>query len=180
MKHLILILFLSSILAISYSQTIEDEPFYNVETPDHIVGNDDVPDVYSTDVSFERFIVSRMKHKTDILEGLNQIVKEEKINNAVIITGIGSVISYHIHVVDNNSFPSKNEFVKKEVPMDVTNITGYVVDGRVHAHVTLSDENMAIGGHLEPGTEVFTFCIITIGILDDDASLKRFDDKTLR
>jgi predicted DNA-binding protein with PD1-like motif len=180
MKPLISLLLLFAITMAVHSQTIEDEPFFNIMTPDHVVGNDKVPDFYNTDVTFERYFVTRLKHKKDILEGLNEIVKAEKIKNAVIITGIGSVINYHIHVVDNQTFPSENVFIKKDIPMDVANITGYIVDGRVHCHITLSDENMAIGGHLEPGTQVFTFCIITIGILNDDSSLKRFDDKTLR
>jgi predicted DNA-binding protein with PD1-like motif len=180
MKRLITFFGLCLIAAAGFGQTIENEPFFDIVTPDHIAGNDAVPDFYNTDVSFERYFVTRLKHQKDILEGLNEIVTAEKIKNAVIITGIGSVTGYHIHVVDNTTFPSKNEFIKKDIPMDVTNITGYIVDGRVHCHITLSDENMAIGGHLEPGTNVFTFCIITIGILNEDSSLKRFDDKTLR
>ena len=180
MSRLIPFLILCLLTAASNGQTIEDEPFFDIVTPDHVVGNDKVPDFYNTDVSFEGYFITRLKHRKDILEGLNEIVKAEKIKNAVILTGIGSVINYHIHVVDNQTFPSENVFVKKDIPMDVTNITGYIVDGRVHCHITLSDENMAIGGHLEPGTQVFTFCIITIGILNDDSSLKRFDDKTLR
>ena len=180
MKRIIPFLFICSVAASGHGQTIEDEPFYDIVTPDHVVGNDQVPDFYNTDVSFQRYFVTRLKHRKDILEGLNEIVKAEKIRNAVILTGIGSVTNFHIHVVDNSTFPSKNVFIKKDIPMDVTNITGYIVDGRVHCHITLSDENMAIGGHLEPGTRVFTFCIITIGILNDDSSLKRFDDSTLR
>jgi predicted DNA-binding protein with PD1-like motif len=180
MKRLIPVFLLCSVAAAGYGQTMEDEPFFDIVTPDHIAGNDAVPDFYNTDVSFERYFVTRMKHKKDILEGLNEIVKAEKIKNAVIITGIGSVTNYHIHVVDNKTFPSKNVFIKRDIPMDVTNMTGYIIDGRVHCHITLSDENMAIGGHLEPGTNVFTFCVITIGILNEESSLKRFDDKTLR
>jgi predicted DNA-binding protein with PD1-like motif len=180
MKRLIPFLFICSVAASGLCQTIEDEPFYDIVTPDDVVGNDKVPDFYNTDVSFERYFVTRLKHRKDILEGLKEIVKAEKIRNAVILTGIGSVTNYHIHVVDNSTFPSENVFIRQDNPMDVTNITGYIVDGRVHCHITLSDENMAIGGHLEPGTRVFTFCIITIGILNDGASLKRFDDSSLR
>ena len=36
----------------------------------------------------------------------------------------------------------------------------------------------AIAGHLEPGTEVFTYAIVTIGVLDAD--LKGVDDKAYR
>jgi predicted DNA-binding protein with PD1-like motif len=176
---LIVIILLSGTVILS-GQTIEQEPFYGIRTPDHLAVDDRVPDVYSTPVSFTRTMVVRLKHRKDILEGLNELVEMEKIKNAVIITGIGSVTNFHIHVVGNKTFPSENLFIKRDIPADVTNITGYIIDGRVHAHITLSDERDAIGGHLEPGTNVFTFCIITIGVLDDAASLKRFDDKTMR
>jgi predicted DNA-binding protein with PD1-like motif len=180
MKSLFTTLALLSIMASLSGQTIEDEPFYHIKAPDSLVGNEEVPDVYYSYTSFEKVMVARLKHQTDILEGLNEIVQKEKIKNAVILTGIGSVTNWHIHVVDNKTFPSENVFIKKDIPADVTNITGYVVDGRVHAHLTLSDESLAIGGHLEPGTNVFTFCVITIAVLDDNTSLTRFDDKTLR
>ena len=179
-KAVIFLVLVSCTGLILQAQDITKEPFYSVKTPDHVALDEKVPDIYATEVSFDRTLVVRLKHQKDILEGLNDFVKQEKIKNAVIITGIGSVTGYHIHVVDNADFPSENAFVEKDIPMDVTNITGYVIDGRVHAHITLSDEHEAIGGHLEPGTPVFTFCIITVGILKEGAVLKRFDDKTLR
>ena len=36
------------------------------------------------------------------------------------------------------------------------------------------------GGHLEYGTSVFTFAILTLGILPDDLDLTWVDDKTYR
>jgi len=56
--------------------------------------------------------------------------------------------------------------------------TGYVIDGRVHAHISFSDTQKTLGGHLEPGTRVFTFAILTLGVLEEPASLQRFDDYT--
>ena len=38
----------------------------------------------------------------------------------------------------------------------------------------------ALAGYLEPGTAVFTFAIITLGVLNDEADLSRVDDKTYR
>jgi predicted DNA-binding protein with PD1-like motif len=59
-------------------------------------------------------------------------------------------------------------------------MNGYVVDGRVHAHITLANPDKAFGGHLEAGTEVFTFAVVTLGVLADGVDLKRVDDKTYR
>jgi predicted DNA-binding protein with PD1-like motif len=57
-------------------------------------------------------------------------------------------------------------------------MNGYVIDGRVHAHLTMANPDHAFGGHLEPGTNVFTFAIVTLGVFDGD--LSRVDDKTYR
>ena len=140
-----------------------------------------VPDVYAIDAKFERVVILRFKHQTDLLEGLTRMVKEQKIKNAVILSAIGSVRGYHYHVVSNRDFPSKNMFVKDpQAPADITGMSGYVMDGTLHPHITFSNDRHAFGGHLEPGTPVFTFAAVTIGVLGDDAKLQRLDDKTYR
>jgi predicted DNA-binding protein with PD1-like motif len=109
------------------------------------------------------------------------MVKEQKIRNAVILSGIGSVRGWHYHTVSNGTFPSKNIFVKNPAgPADITSMNGYVIDGRVHAHLTMADGDKAFGGHLEPGTSVFTFAIVTVGVFKDGIDLGRVDDKNYR
>jgi hypothetical protein len=46
--------------------------------------------------------------------------------------------------------------------------------------MTMANAEHAFGGHLEPGTEVFTFAIVTVGVFDDGVDLSRCDDKTYR
>lgn len=143
--------------------------------------SDAVPVVYATPVQFERTLVLRFKYRADLLAGLERMVKENKIRNAVILSGIGSVGSYHFHTVSNATFPSKNIYVKNPAaPADIANLSGYVIDGRIHAHVTFSDPDKAFGGHLELGTSVFTFAIVTIGVVGDNVDFKRLDDKSYR
>lgn len=143
--------------------------------------SDAVPDVYSVGGRFERVFVIRMKNKTDILSGLENAVTANHIRNAVILAGTGSVTSYHYHVVSNSYFPTRNIFVKNpDSPADIVSMNGYIVDGRVHAHATFTGAGKAFGGHLEPGTTVFTFAIVTVGVLPDSADLGRMDDKNYR
>ena len=56
--------------------------------------------------------VLRFKYDVDLLAGMEKMVKQEKIRNAVVLSGAGSVRGYHIHQVSNREFPSKNMFVK--------------------------------------------------------------------
>lgn len=137
-------------------------------------------DVHTINGDFSRIVVVRLKNGTDLLAGLQKAVEKEKIKNAVIISGIGSLTQHHVHVVNNTTFPPGETFVKESVPSDLLNVNGYIVEGRVHAHITFSDDKKALGGHLEPDTKAFTFAIITIGVLDDKTCLKRIDDYTWR
>ena len=148
---------------------------------DSKANSDKVPDVYATSGQLERVVVLRFKYQSDLLAGIEKMVKEQKIRNAVFLSGIGSVRNYHIHSVSNRTFPSKNVFTKDATtPADIVSINGYVIDGRVHAHMTLADENKAFGGHIEPETNVFTFAIVTLGVFSDNVDLSRVDDKTYR
>ena|ERR1019366_964693 len=150
-------------------------------TDDAKPNSDKVPDVYAIHGRFDRVLILRFKYDTDLLAGIEKMVKQEKIRNAVILTAIGSVRNYQVHQVSNRVFPSKNTFVKDPTaPADIIGMSGYIIDGKIHAHISLANPDKAFGGHLEPGTSVFTFAAVTIGILDDSVDLSRIDDKTLR
>ena len=136
------------------------------------------PLVHTLNSHFSRVIVVRLKNGTDLLDGLKTAVAQEKIKNAVILSGAGSLTSYHVHVVSNTVFPPTNAFFKGAGPYDLLTTTGYIIDGRVHAHIAFSNTEKTLGGHLEPGTRVFTFAILTLGVLEEPASLERFDDYT--
>jgi len=97
----------------------------------------------------------------------------------VILSGAGSVRGYQVHQVSNRDLPSKNMFVKNPTqPADVISMNGYIIDGRVHAHMMLATPDKAFGGHLEPGTLAFTFVSVTLGIMRDGADFSKIDDKT--
>ena len=139
-----------------------------------------VPDVYAITGHFDRVVVLRFKYKADLLAGMQQMVKQEHIENGVILSGAGSVRGYQMHQVSNRTMPSHDTFeTNLTQPADLVSMNGYVINGKIHAHMTLGTPEKAIAGHLEPGTTVFTFAIITIGVMND-ADLSRIDDKTYR
>jgi hypothetical protein len=45
---------------------------------------------------------------------------------------------------------------------------------------TFVNPDKAFGGYLEPGSTVFTFAIVTLGIVEDDVDISKMDDKTYR
>jgi uncharacterized protein len=140
----------------------------------------EAPAVVTVPSEISRVVVIRLKFKTDLLDGLQEAVAREKIKNAVILSGVGSVTSYHVHAVHNTTLPAKLAYTTRAVPMDLIAVNGYVLGGRIHAHITMTDDKKAFGGHLHEGTTVFTFAIVTLGLLDDNIDLTRFDDSKWR
>jgi predicted DNA-binding protein with PD1-like motif len=131
--------------------------------------------VQTIETHFTRTVIVRMRYGQDMLDALKTAVAEKGIKNAVILSGAGSLTRYRVHVVDNVTFPPREAFPEAEGPQDLIAVTGYVIDGRVHAHITFANREKAMGGHLEPGTKVFTFAIVTLGVLDDKTSLAGLD-----
>lgn len=119
-------------------------------------------------VPFKNSVLVRLNPGDDLLVKLREAVKENDIRNAVILAGVGSVISHHFHVVASTTNPPKEYFSKGDAAADIVNINGMVINGRVHAHVTFSNEKVAYGGHLELGCEVLTFSVIVLAQMDTD------------
>jgi predicted DNA-binding protein with PD1-like motif len=140
-----------------------------------------VPDALALNARLERVLVLRFKYNTDLLAELNKMVLQQKIRNAVILAGFGSVRNYQVHQVDNRDLPPKDSFVKNPTgAADIIGMSGVVIGGRVHAHITLANQDHAFGGHLEADTTVFTFAVVTLGVLDDAVDLSRVDDWNYR
>lgn len=104
----------------------------------------------------------RLNPHDEVLIGLRKAVKEAGITNGAIIAGVGSLSSYHFHVVSSVDLPPKNAFVQGTGPFDILNLNGAILGGRVHSHITFSNTTTTLGGHLEEGTTVLTFAIILI------------------
>ena len=152
-------------------------------TPEDARPNDPkVPDSYSIVGKFDRIVVIRAKFKTDLLSEMEKQVKAQHIRNAVILSGIGSVRGYRVHNVAGRDYPVPDMYVSApNTPADLIGMNGYIVNGKIHAHVIMAlGDNKAttVSGHLEKGTEVLTFAIVTLGVLSTD--LGRVDDQTYR
>lgn len=142
--------------------------------------SDKIPDVYAITGHFDRIVVLRFKYQTDLLAGMEKMVKQEKIRNGVILSAVGSVRGYQLHQVSNRTLPSHDIFETNPTePADLVSMNGYVIEGKLHPHMTLATPDKVIAGHLEPGTQVFTFAIVTIGVMND-VDFRRLDDKTYR
>ena len=139
-----------------------------------------VPDAYAITGHFDRIVVIRLKNGADLLKGMMQVIKDEKIQNGVILSAIGSLRGYEVHQISNRELPTQDTFERNPLqPVDLVSMNGYVIDGRIHAHMTLATPEHAIAGHLEDNNQVYTYAIVTVGVISD-AGLAKIDDKTYR
>lgn len=182
MKRLIIVLILATSTVLPAQETRQSIVHSTRNhAQDTRPNSDQVPGVVAFNGHLQRIVVLRFKYNTDLLAGLRKMVKQEKIRNAVILSGFGSVRNYQVHQVGNRRFPPRDVFVKNPTaPADIVGMSGFVIDGRLHPHITLANADKAFGGHLEPDTTVFTFAVVTLGVLDDGLDLKRIDDWTYR
>ena len=143
--------------------------------------SDKVPDVYSVPTQFEKVQIWRFKYDTDLLAGMEKMVKENHIVNAVILACAGSVRNYQVHQVSNRTLPAKITTEKDpSQPADIISMNGYITGGKIHAYMTMATPEKAFGGHLHPDTTVFTFAIVTVGILPDNLDLSKLDQTNYR
>lgn len=109
-----------------------------------------------------RFVYVRADPGEDLLNALEQAVAREGVVNGAILCGVGSLSSFHVHVVGSVGLPPTVPEVSGDGPFDILTVTGGVLGGRVHAHLTFSDTERAMGGHLHHGSTVLTFAIVLI------------------
>src|SRR5215469_8753558 len=139
-----------------------------------------VPDAYALTGHFDRIVVIRLKYGANLLEGMKRVVQEQNIQNGVILSAIGSLRGYEVHQVSSRDFPSQDTFEKNPMqPVDLVSMNGYVINGRIHAHMTLATPDHVIAGHVEENNEVYTFAVVTVGVMND-TDLGKIDDKTYR
>ena len=113
-----------------------------------------------------RLFIVRLDSGEDVLQGIRAAVEETGIRHALILSGVGSISRYHVHVVKTSNIPPGDVFFQGEGPYDILSITGMVMDGRVHAHITLSNTEKAMGGHLEEGCRILSFGVVMLAQTD--------------
>jgi predicted DNA-binding protein with PD1-like motif len=179
MKFLAVILATSSVLCAQETRRTITNPSPN-PADDRKPNSAAVPDAYALVGHFDRIVVIRLKNKANLLDGMNAVIKQQHIQNGVILSAIGSLRGYEVHAITNRDLPTQDTFTKNPTqPCDLVSMNGYVINGRIHAHMTLATPDKVIAGHVEAGNEVYTYAIVTIGVMNG-TNLDKIDDKTYR
>ena len=119
--------------------------------------------------NFGRVVVMRLAPGDDILPTIIEIAKECGINQAIIVGGAASLSRAHVRNVRRypESFPITDEvrvFSELDGPLELLSLSGNITrlendEPYIHCHAAISvgrPDSLAVGGHVLPGTVVYS------------------------
>lgn len=102
-----------------------------------------------------RTFILRLDQGDMVLESIKNLISKEKIKDAFVISGIGTLDKCVLHMVTTTGYPPKEYFKKwEDEPLELVSIDGIVADGEPHLHAVVSDTKQAYAGHLEDGCRI--------------------------
>ena len=130
---------------------------------------------------FSRIVMGKLKVGTDLLEGIKEIARQEKIRTGVILSGLGALSKgvFRNAKIMPPDYKMKDEYrvyLELEKTMELVSLPGWIAtkengDIEVHAHFTaslvLDDKIVTMGGHLTSGTIASIKVVIVIGVIED-------------
>lgn len=128
-----------------------------------------------------RVVMGKLAMGIDLLEGIEALVKKERIQAGVILSGIGALKKAtfrNLKVLPPDLKVEKHHrlYLDLEQPMEIVSLTGWIAtreDGEteIHAHFSastvLNDQVVTLGGHLTPGTMTSIKVVLVIGVIED-------------
>ncbi len=112
-----------------------------------------------------------------LLEGLQEVVRKEKIDTAAITGGIGSFQRVHLHTITTTSVQPLDKYWNFTGAIELASVQGSVIGGDAHAHITVFDWDTKTTyiGHLEPGSVVAYRAEVSLMVLEG-VQTERYND----
>jgi predicted DNA-binding protein with PD1-like motif len=135
----------------------------------------------------KRIVAVRLEPGEDLLAGLEEACRRHKLNNGLILTGIGSLRIARFF--DPLSLPQKKagygygEPIVLQGPIEIISIGGMICTGEsgetlFHVHCAFADQNGGgWGGHLIEGSKVLLTADFVLGEIEGMRMGRRFDEE---
>jgi len=114
-----------------------------------------------------------------LLEGLQEVVRKERVDTAAITGGIGSLQRVHLHTITTTTVPSVDKYWNFTGAIELASVQGSVIGGDAHVHITVFDwdSKTTYIGHLEPGSMVAYRAEISLTVLEGVKTERYTDEK---
>ena len=124
---------------------------------------DAVPPKVFGGAQVQEIIRIRLDRGDLLLESIMAAIKDHKIEDGAVLTGVGSVQECRYHGVKSLAAVAQDEFVTVKGPTEILNLDGIIAAGEPHLHITLANmKRGAFGGHLENGCRVLYRAELTV------------------
>lgn len=101
-----------------------------------------------------RIIIIHLSKGEDILTSVQSQIKQLNIQNAILVSAIGSLRCARLHAITTLEDLPTNQYFNYQSPIELGSAQGLIIDGEPHFHLTISDSERVYTGHMEPGCEV--------------------------
>ncbi len=129
----------------------------------------------------DRIVIGKLGMEIDLLEGIREMVKKEKIQTGIFLSAVGALkkaVFRNLKILPSNLKVEDRHrlYLELEQPLEIVSLTGWMAtkeDGEieVHAHFSAStvmeDKIVTLGGHLTPGTLTSVKVVIVIGVIEN-------------
>lgn len=138
--------------------------------------------------SIKEVVAFRLKPGMDVMKSLAEICEEHKIDNAIILSAIGSLQGAHylnpVPTADSVCGYAYGEALQLYGPIELVSAAGMICHSEsgeimLHVHCSLSDQNgNAYGGHMIDGNKVLITTDVVLGVVDKINMVRKYDEET--
>jgi predicted DNA-binding protein with PD1-like motif len=111
-------------------------------------------------------ILARFDPGERLLEGLRELIRAEGIRTGLVVSGIGTLSDCRLHQsvagYPPNLLTRHQEYLEFKGSYEIASIQGIIADGEPHLHLTISEGDHTVAGHLEDGCVVLTLAEVAI------------------
>jgi predicted DNA-binding protein with PD1-like motif len=111
-------------------------------------------------------ILARFDPGERLLEGLRELIRSEGIRTGLVVSGIGTLSDCRLHQsvagYPPNLLTRHQEYLEFKGSYEIASIQGIIADGEPHLHLTISEGDHTVAGHLEDGCVVLTLVEVAI------------------
>jgi predicted DNA-binding protein with PD1-like motif len=139
-----------------------------------------------------RIVMGKLKMDVDLLEGITELAKKERVQTGVILSAVGALkkaIFRNLKLLPPDLKIEKHHrlYLELEQPMEIVSLTGWIAtrdDGEieVHAHLSAStvaqDQVTTLGGHLTSGITTSVKVVVVIGVVEESNITAGLDPRT--
>ena len=128
-----------------------------------------------------RIVMGKLGMEIDLLEGIREMVKKEKIQTGIFLSAVGALkkaVFRNLKILPSNLKVEDRHrlYLELEQPLEIVSLTGWMAtkdDGEIEIHTHFSastvmeDKIVTLGGHLTPGTITSVKVVIVIGVIEN-------------